>query len=749
MVKLSRHVFGSNQGYRTLAASDDLTPDELAELESFVFGQTNDAEYLMSLANNPAYWSRQLSSGRRAVTRVFLGPKDDQGRQSLCFVSAIVFAAEWISALNGEDAALIGVDKIWTWDGKTLLPRIEVQITKPTLVRPTVEQRGRILSLLGMIESMSDTPTTSIVLEERQLDSAEFAMVLALLPVWYRPQFSYGFRSLSEALPVQLNYLALCASRGKSRRKISRWTPNSGYATAKYAAGLAHFWSEGDAPPWEFVENCKAFGDLLPTWEGTDVPTGTIAPPEPTLKQKRRRQHRRVRIPKIAYWVIGMLLVVSATGFVTVRTIQSRRHADTTLAAAEAFLAEHFDSTQLPATGHERKKLIESAQSHADKVADLNDASRADRKTIVAAQLIGWLDAAGEQATKYSSLDEMLAGFSTFQKPLGLEQPGAMMRIPDAVSRLAVAGWKARFKNAETQAESLGEPYPARIAGAMDRFRQWNDRVKELLNQCQAGLAGIEKLLGSPLPTILSNDVMRFWNDVQSQFSNLDEILPDNQASNKDRSKATLIDEQLAELFEQRRIVELSVEEWRDRINKIQSEIDQFIVRARNLISQYELEFDPVQANELEEPWKGAAQARGAIRQALELWPDFDESLVLLNKVSTWMDNAADLAIVHFTRAFEHADFIWREEKKHVFKITNSNGVSDQPPNPEPAIKAVKDALDYWDANSDSIRHFDGRMADNRRRQATLLYSVLQRAKSEYDAAIARNTPTPTPTPKP
>jgi len=48
-VKVSRHIFGSKDGYKTLAKSADVLPIECAQLEDFSYGQTNDSAYLKSL----------------------------------------------------------------------------------------------------------------------------------------------------------------------------------------------------------------------------------------------------------------------------------------------------------------------------------------------------------------------------------------------------------------------------------------------------------------------------------------------------------------------------------------------------------------------------------------------------------------------------------------------------------------------------------------------------------------------------
>ena len=101
-ITISRHIFGSVRGYTTLGKSEDLSSEEIAELEILSFGQTNEASYMNSLQISPAYICRSLCSGRRAVTRVFQGKPDEHNRITLLFVSAVMKSDDWNCLLKHD-----------------------------------------------------------------------------------------------------------------------------------------------------------------------------------------------------------------------------------------------------------------------------------------------------------------------------------------------------------------------------------------------------------------------------------------------------------------------------------------------------------------------------------------------------------------------------------------------------------------------------------------------------------------------
>jgi len=112
-IKISHHIFGSSEGYRTLFQSASIIDTECEELESFSFGQTNDPDYINSLSNDPAYLVRKLKTGRWAITRVFKGFDDEYGRRTLLFHSVIVEQNVWLKTLDCDTQPLLFHPKLW------------------------------------------------------------------------------------------------------------------------------------------------------------------------------------------------------------------------------------------------------------------------------------------------------------------------------------------------------------------------------------------------------------------------------------------------------------------------------------------------------------------------------------------------------------------------------------------------------------------------------------------------------------
>ncbi len=751
-LKVSRHVFGSRNGYRTLAASDDLTPDEIADLESFAFGQTNDAGYLASLKQTPAYWSRQLSSGRRAITRVLPGPHDDQGRQSLRFITAVLFVEDWLNALSGEDTPLLQNEIVWSWGGQTRLPQISVEVAKPPRVKPAPEQRARVLSLLGLIETISDSPSTTVVVEEGDLSLDELRMVLALLPVWYRPQFFYAVRGLSESLPVQLNYLARGASRGKSRRKIIRWTTGMSHAGAKYASGLAHFWKAGESPPWEFVSNCRAFGRLLPTYVGTDVPSGTVAA-QPTVAVTSHRKRARTRIPVYFWWILALAVVVGGTGLFVRNTIATRRHAETTLTAAEDFLAENADVEKLPAATDDRRAIIQKAETLVDDVAHLRDSSRADRQAQLGGRLHNWLTAANARTQEYGSLDDVLAGYRTYATQLGLDAPDSVNAIPDATTRTAVAGWKRRLEHAKQTADQIGGPYPERIESALNQVTLWRRHVHAIAERCQKALTQLRASLSKDPPAVLSNDMLSRWEEDSARLEEVQNLLPaqeDKQtasapADTEDADSLEAAISQAQQILPQTRLL---ANRWHEGISSLKQEYHKYLDRAEKLITDNGLEFEPTGPADLREPWKAALDANAALDQAHKRWPDSEEVSERQEVVGTWMETASRLAIDYFESELDHAEAIWKAELERVGNVS-TNGTVQNLPNPVPAKVVLDRAMRYWEENTDIIQHHNKGFAQQLHVDAAKLQAELMNAEARYKAALPTPTPVPGQSPPP
>lgn len=78
------HVLAHHDGRYQTTVSHGITPNETKALEQFLFGQTNNAEYLESLQSQPGIIWRRVGN-RFALTRVRKGDTDPDGRSTLIF----------------------------------------------------------------------------------------------------------------------------------------------------------------------------------------------------------------------------------------------------------------------------------------------------------------------------------------------------------------------------------------------------------------------------------------------------------------------------------------------------------------------------------------------------------------------------------------------------------------------------------------------------------------------------------------
>ena len=95
-MRIERHLFGSFDGYQTIAASPGIRPDEAAELSEFGFGQPSDQATLDGLAHRLCVLGRRLRSGRSALTRAFPGRPDDAGRPTVELRTMVLEPADFL-----------------------------------------------------------------------------------------------------------------------------------------------------------------------------------------------------------------------------------------------------------------------------------------------------------------------------------------------------------------------------------------------------------------------------------------------------------------------------------------------------------------------------------------------------------------------------------------------------------------------------------------------------------------------------
>ena len=151
-MQIERHVFGSYKGYMTLARSAGVSADDcrLVERCAHSFGQTYERRYYRSLAKRPAWFTQQFPGNRRGLTRVTEGPADDQGRSTLCFITAVISRQDWDSLLLGDIGALAECRAVWDWDESGTIAAMNLDITGSLAV--PAKARSGALQVISELE---------------------------------------------------------------------------------------------------------------------------------------------------------------------------------------------------------------------------------------------------------------------------------------------------------------------------------------------------------------------------------------------------------------------------------------------------------------------------------------------------------------------------------------------------------------------------------------------------------------------
>jgi len=303
-VVVSRHIFGSVRGYTTLAKSEDLSHEEVADLEIFSFGQTNESSYMNSLKTDPAYISRALRSGKWAVTRVFQGKPDEHNRTTLLFVSAVIASEDWVNSLKCDVNKLLYYGDLWQWDGKEKLEPIEVAIGGEREAADR-EIRSRVLCLVAALEKYSSDKNTTIVVRAADFDVEVLRVLNMVLPLKAKQTFSCAARSLNDGLPFSVISMAKEGSLGNSKRRTINWTPTSTADDCVYTESLAGFWPPGAEPPWQFIDRCRSFS--------VDLEAARVSGLDERIARRKRLRYEikkpGVRSKRHISWKLGLIFL--------------------------------------------------------------------------------------------------------------------------------------------------------------------------------------------------------------------------------------------------------------------------------------------------------------------------------------------------------------------------------------------------------------------------------------------------------
>jgi len=206
-MRVERHIFGSINGYRTLAHSAGLTPADCKALEGFAFGTSHDPAIRATLAKQPAYWSRPLAHGRRAFTLVRPGEADDAGRPTLLFATCVIAVEDWSDVLQGDSTPLLKLGELWQWKRGESVAAVDAQIDGPNKLEFDATRMQSVLGIVSLVE-VSFGSGRSIVIREGDCDLEQFIAVERLLPPDVRERVSAAHRGLNGDMPVTINCLA-------------------------------------------------------------------------------------------------------------------------------------------------------------------------------------------------------------------------------------------------------------------------------------------------------------------------------------------------------------------------------------------------------------------------------------------------------------------------------------------------------------------------------------------------------------
>jgi hypothetical protein len=110
------HLFGSTDGYRTLARANGVSDAEDAALAALGFGSPRTEEEFALLQNELCVAGRPLPSGRYAITRVFAGAPDVAGRRTIERRTLVLEMSDWRSLAQSDLRATLQDDRNWSRD---------------------------------------------------------------------------------------------------------------------------------------------------------------------------------------------------------------------------------------------------------------------------------------------------------------------------------------------------------------------------------------------------------------------------------------------------------------------------------------------------------------------------------------------------------------------------------------------------------------------------------------------------------
>jgi len=189
VIQVSTHLFGSTDGYTTLAKSAHVSEADEHALSIFGFGSPKSQEDIDQLTRHPSVAGRLLPSGRFAITRLFPGKPDVAGRDTVERRSIIFSAQDWKCVVRCDLESLINDQQAFEREvfAKSLPHSVQVNDSEDLL--PCAQELERRL-----YDIMLSTPrhNACALLADDPVNRRGLLQLLKLLPIQEACHLSWG-----------------------------------------------------------------------------------------------------------------------------------------------------------------------------------------------------------------------------------------------------------------------------------------------------------------------------------------------------------------------------------------------------------------------------------------------------------------------------------------------------------------------------------------------------------------------------
>ena len=221
MIQVSTHLFGSTDGYTTLAKSAHVSEADEHALSIFGFGSPKSQEDIDQLTRHPSVAGRLLPSGRFAITRLFPGKPDVAGRDTVERRSIIFSAQDWKWVVRCDLESLINDQQAFEREvfAKSLPHSVQVNDSQDLL--PCAQELERRL-----YDIMLSTPrhNACALLADDPVNRRGLLQLLKLLPEHEACTLSWGLGLFAATPGVRI----ATASNSLAAGPHARWPTLSG-----------------------------------------------------------------------------------------------------------------------------------------------------------------------------------------------------------------------------------------------------------------------------------------------------------------------------------------------------------------------------------------------------------------------------------------------------------------------------------------------------------------------------------------